>query len=73
MRPALSRLRTSSGADLVGREARDADVVLTFENHLNVARLESRAATQLAELAGGGNEIIDEVIRDLEEDLFWKC
>lgn len=73
VRPALRRLRTSSSAHLVGREAWNSDVVLTFEDHLDVARLESRAAAQLAELTGGGNEIVDEVVRNLEEDLFWKC
>ena len=69
MRPALRRLRASSSAHLIGREARNADVVLAFENHLDIAGFEGRTATKLAELAGGGNEVIDEVVGDLKEDL----
>jgi hypothetical protein len=70
MRPALRRLRPPRGAHLIGREARNANVVLPLENHLDVTGLEGGAAAQLTELASRGDEVVDEVIGDLKEDLW---
>jgi hypothetical protein len=69
MRPTGRRLGSTRRADLISRETRDADVVLALEDHLDIARLEARAATQLGELAGRGDEVVDEIVCDLKEDL----
>ena len=69
VRPSWCGLWPSRRAHLVGREARDANIVLPLEHHLNVTRFESGAATELAEFAGCGDEIVDKIIGNLEEDL----
>lgn len=64
-RSALSAHR----ADLIAAETRDADVVLAFEDELDVSDFEAGGAAELGELAGAGNEVVDKVIGGIEEDL----
>jgi len=67
--PSLRRLDLLHRAQLVRGVARDADVVVAFEDELQVADLEGGGGAQLGELAGGGDDLIDEVVGDLEEGL----
>ena len=69
MRPALRRLWTPRSAHLIRREARNANVVLPLEHHLDVAWLKRRAAAELAQLAGCSDQVIDKIVGDLKEDL----
>lgn len=56
-------------AHLVRRVAGDADVVAALENVLDVADVELRAVAELRQLAGVGNDIINEVVCKLEDRL----
>lgn len=67
--PSLRRLDLLHRAQLVRGVARDADVVVAFEDELQIADLEGGGGAQLGELAGGGDDLIDEVVGDLEEGL----
>ena len=67
--PSLRGLDLLDGAQLVRGVARDADVVVAFEDQLQVANLEGGRGAQLGELAGGGDDLVDEIVGDLEEGL----
>jgi len=67
--PSLRRLDLLHGPQLVRGVARDADVVVAFEDELQVADLEGGGGAQLGELAGGGDDLVDEVVGNLEEGL----
>jgi hypothetical protein len=62
-------LGSTSGADFIGRDARNSDVVLSFEDNLNVAEFETVATTKLGQLASLGHEVVHKVIGNLEEYL----
>lgn len=51
--PSLRGLDLLHGAQLVRGVARDADIVVAFEDELQVADLEGGGGAQLGELAGG--------------------
>lgn len=59
----------SDGTNLIAAETRDTDIVLTFEDELDVADIEGGGGAELGELAGGGDDIVDEVIGYVEDDL----
>ena len=59
------------GADLVAGVAGDADVVATLESELDVTDLEELAAAFLGILAGCLEDLINEVVGDLENGLWW--
>ena len=69
LRPPCSRLWATYSTNLIGGEARDANVVLTLEDDLNVADFERVGAANFGEFAGGHEELVDEVVGDLEEHL----
>lgn len=59
----------ADGADLVRSIAWDADVVVALQNELDVADVEGRRFAQLAELARGADDGVDEVVCELENGL----
>jgi len=69
LRPTLRRLRFLDGAEVIGGKARDAHVVVSFEDELDVAKFEGRGRAEFGEAAGGGNHIVDEVVGHLEDKL----
>ena len=69
LRPSLRRLELLHGTDLVGSVAWHTDVVVAFEDELNVANLEGGGVAKLGETAGAGDDLVDEVICDLEDCL----
>lgn len=69
MGPARCRLRSSHGSNLVGRDAWDSNVVLSFENDLDVAQFQARRAPQFRQFARGRDKFINEIISNGEKDL----
>lgn len=67
--PGWGRLNLADGTDLIAGVARDTDVVATLKGELDIADLEDLAATFLGVLAGGLEDLIDEVICDVEDGL----
>ena len=65
----MSGLDSLYGAEFVRRISRNANVVVAFENNLNVAKVESITVTNFGKLAGGGDDVIDEFIGDFEKSL----
>ena len=55
--------------DLIAAEAGHTDVVLAFEDELDISLFEAGGAAKLGELAGGRDEVIDEIVSYIEEDL----
>lgn len=69
--PSRRRLNLADGTDFVGGIAGDADVVATLESELDVTDLEELAAAFLGILAGCLEDLINEVVGDLENGLWW--
>ena len=67
--PALSRLRLLYGTQVVSCKARDAHVVVAFQDELDVSNLESGGWAQFGETAGCGDDIVDKVVSHLEDEL----
>lgn len=67
--PALRGKELAHGANLVGRVAGDADVVVALEDQLDVADLKGLGAASFGALAGGGDDLIDEFVGDGEDAL----
>ena len=67
--PPLRRLELANSADLVRGVARDTDVVVALEDELDVADLEGLGAAGFGALAGGGDDLVDELVGDGEDSL----
>jgi hypothetical protein len=65
--PRWSRLDLAHSANLVRGVAGDADVVASLERELDVADLEELGAALLGVLAGGLQDLVDEVVCYLED------
>lgn len=70
LHPACGGMVAADGAQLVGGIAWDADVVVALEDELEVAELEVGGAAELGDFAGGGDDLVDEGVGEVEEDLF---
>ena len=62
MGPTSSWLILSYRSHLISRETRNSDVVLSFENDLDVFCLETRCASKLREPAGSNKDVVYEVV-----------
>lgn len=60
---------SAHGSDLIGAEAGDADIPLAFEHELDVADFQAGGTPQLGQLAGGRDDVVDEVVGGVEDDL----
>lgn len=69
LRPALRRLRLLDGAEVIGREAGDAHVVVALEHQLDVADLEGRGRTEFGQTARGSDDVVNEVVGHLQDEL----
>ena len=69
LRPSLRRLELLHRTDFVRSISRHANVVVAFQNELNIAYLEGRGVAQLGETTGARNDLIDEVICYLKDGL----
>jgi hypothetical protein len=69
LRPPCSWLWATNGTYFISREARDANVVLTLEDDLNVADVESVGTSDFGESAGSCDQVVNEVVGDLQEYL----
>lgn len=67
--PALRRLDLLDRTCFICRVARDADVVVAFENQLNVAEFEGRRLAEPRHAASTCDNLIDKVVCDLEKSL----
>lgn len=67
--PSDRTTRASHSSDLIAAETGNTDVVLAFEDELDIADLEGGGAAELGDFAGGGNDVIDEFVCYVEEDL----
>lgn len=67
--PPLGRQKLAHSADLVRGVAGDADVVVALEDELDVADLEGLGAARLGALAGGCDDLVDELVGDGEDAL----
>lgn len=63
------RVELSDGANVVGGVAGDADVPVALEDDLDVLDVENVGAAQLGHLAGGGGDVVDELVDELEDGL----
>lgn len=73
LRPALRRLELLHSPDFVGSISRHANVVVAFQNELDVADLERGGVTELGKTTSARNDLIDEVIRYLKDGLEEQC
>ena len=67
--PSGSRNQLPYGADLVGSISWDADVVVAFEDQLDVADVELGRLAELGKLASIGKDGVDEVVSKLKDCL----
>lgn len=67
--PTLGRLGFLDGAKIVRGKSRDTDVVVTLKDELDVADVEGGRRAQLGETAGGSNNLVDKIVRHLEDEL----
>lgn len=67
--PTLRGLRFLDGTEVIGGKARDAHVVVAFEDELDVAEFEGRGGAKFGKAAGGGYHVVDEVVGHLEDKL----
>lgn len=44
---------------------------MALEDELEIADVEGRGAAEFGEAAGGGDEVVDEIVGYLEENLRW--
>jgi len=67
--PSRRRLNLADSADLITGVAWDANVVATLKSELDIADLKDLATTLLCILASCLKDLIDEVVRDVEDGL----
>jgi hypothetical protein len=69
LHPARSWADSLNGADLIGAETGNTNVVLTFQDHLKIASFKRNTTTELGKFAGGCNEVVDEFVSNGQERL----
>ena len=66
LRPSDAGLNFLHGSELIGGVAGDADVVVTFEDQLQIADFELLGAAKLGETAGCNGDVVDEFVGYVE-------
>ncbi|CAF9937789.1 MAG: hypothetical protein HETSPECPRED_000657 [Heterodermia speciosa] len=67
--PSLGRLDFLHRTKFIRSIARDANVVVAFQDDLQITDVKLRGLAQFSELAGAGDDLVDEIIGDLKKCL----
>lgn len=67
--PSLGGLNLSHCSELIGRVARDTNVVIALQNDLDVTNFESGGLAEFGKFAGGDDDVVNKFVGNVEENL----